>query len=137
MKQTFTLNLFSTYEEVEKIPDFADYIRDECSLDEDRAETFKLVLSEAVTNAVVHGNREQETKKVEVSVVVSDKSITADIIDEGEGFTPDEEKNPLKEQNLLDTSGRGLFLIRQFADKIEFKKNGTHLHFVLNRSSGD
>jgi len=137
MKQTFTLNLFSTYEEVEKIPDFADYIRDECSLDEEIAETFKLVLSEAVTNAVVHGNREEQSKKVDVTVSVTNKSISADIIDEGEGFTPDEEKDPLNEENLLDTSGRGIFLIRQFTDYVEFKESGTHLHFELKRSSDD
>ena len=135
MDRTFSLLLQSTYSDAEKIPDFVDEIRDECSLDEDKAETFKLVLSEAVTNAVVHGNEEDESKKVDVTVTVTDKAITADVIDEGEGFDPDEKKDPLKEENLLDTSGRGVFLIREFADHVEYKKSGTHVHFRIDLNS--
>lgn len=132
MDRTFSLPLLSTFSESEKIPDFVDHIRDECNLDEEKAETFKLVLSEAVTNAIVHGNKQDESKSVDVSVTVANESISADVIDEGEGFDHDQETNPLEEENLLETSGRGVFLIREFADYVEFKKNGTHTHFRIN-----
>ena len=134
MDQTFTLIINSRFEESEKVIDFADTIRDECSLDEEKSETFKLVLSEAVTNAIVHGNKEDEKKTVDISVNVTGESITADVIDQGSGFNPEEKKNPVKEKNLLDTSGRGIFLMRQFADHVEFKKNGRHLHFRVDLS---
>jgi len=134
MDQTFTLIINSRFEESEKVIDFADTIRDECSLDEEKSETFKLVLSEAVTNAIVHGNKEDEKKTVDISVHVTGGSITADVIDQGSGFNPEEKKNPVKEKNILDTSGRGIFLMRQFADHVEFKKNGRHLHFRVDLS---
>ncbi len=136
MDRTYNLNLSSTFREAEKIPDFVDQIRDECKLDEEHSETFKLVLSEAVTNAILHGNKENKKKKVDIRIQVSDEAITADVKDQGEGFNPDESKNPLEEENLLDTSGRGIFLIRQFADHVEFSENGTHLHFRVDFAEG-
>lgn len=132
MDQTYNVTLTSTFDEAESIPDFVDKIANECSLDEDPSETFKLILSEAVTNAIVHGNKEDPTKKVYVSVNVSDTSISADIKDEGPGFEPELKKDPLKEENLLDTGGRGIFLIQQFSDHMEFKENGTKMHFRID-----
>lgn len=132
MNKTFHLNLKSTFRESEKIPDFVDSIRDDCSLDETSCETFKLVLSEAVSNAIFHGNKEDEKKTVDITVDVTNHAISADVIDQGEGFDPDERKNPLKEENLLDTSGRGVYLIRELADHTEFKKEGRHLHFRVD-----
>lgn len=132
MDQTYNVTLISTFDEAESIPDFVDKIAKECSLDEDPSETFKLILSEAVTNAIIHGNKEDPTKKVYVSVNVTDTSISADIKDEGSGFEPELKKDPLKEENLLDTGGRGIFLIQQFSDHMEFKENGTKMHFRID-----
>lgn len=134
MDRTYILNLASTFRESEKIPDFVDQICDECELDEEYSETFKLVLSEAVTNAILHGNKQDKKKKVGIKIQVSEEAITADVKDQGEGFNPDDNKNPLEEENLLNASGRGIFLIRQFADHVEFSENGTHLHFRLDFS---
>lgn len=132
MARIYTLNLHSTFEESEKIPDFVDQIRDDCSLKDEHSETFKLILSEAVTNAIVHGNNENSKKTVDIVVNVTDKVISADVKDEGEGFDPAAKKDPLQEENLLDTSGRGVFLIYQFADHVEFKEGGTRIHFRVN-----
>lgn len=132
MDRTYTLNLPSTFQESEKIPDFVDQIRDECALDEEHSETFKLVLSEAVTNAILHGNKEDREKKVDITIQVSANSISADVKDQGEGFDATEARDPLKEENLLNTSGRGIFLIRQFADHVEFKEKGTCIHFRVD-----
>lgn len=132
MNRTYNLTLQSTFRESEKIPDFVDEIRDECELDEEPSETFKLVLSEAVTNAIVHGNKEDREKTVDITVYVSEKDISADVKDQGAGFDADKKKNPLKEENLLDTSGRGIFLMKQFADHVEFKQGGTRLYFRVN-----
>lgn len=132
MERTFTVDLSSTFEDAEKIPDFVDQISEECSLDEEPAETFKLILSEAVTNAILHGNKEDPDKSVHVDVKVSEASISADVKDEGSGFDPNKRKNPLKDENLLDIGGRGLLIIREFSDHLEFKENGTKIHFRVN-----
>lgn len=132
MESSFSLTLPSVFEEVEKIPDFCDRISEKCGLEQEPAETFKLILSEAVTNAIVHGNLEDEKKQVYVDVNVTRDSISAQVKDEGEGFDPGEKKDPLDEANLLDTGGRGIFLIEQFADHLEFKENGTILFFRVD-----
>lgn len=132
MKKTYNLTLSSTFDQAETIPDFVDNIADECKLDEDPAETFKLILSEAVTNAIVHGNNEDPDKSVHVKVDITDEHIAAEIKDEGGGFDPDEKKDPLKEENLLDVGGRGIFLIREFSDHLEFRENGTLLYFRVD-----
>jgi len=132
MDRTYTLKLSSTFRESEKIPDFVDQIRDECGLDEEHSETFKLVLSEAVTNAIMHGNKADSKKKVDITIQVTNDSISAEVKDQGEGFDTSENRNPLKEENLLNTSGRGIFLIRQFADHVEFKEKGTCVHFRVD-----
>lgn len=132
MDKTYNVTLSSTFDQAETIPDFVDNIAKECSLDEDPSETFKLILSEAVTNAIVHGNKENPDKSVHVKVVIKDNFISADVKDEGTGFKPEEKKDPLKEENLLDTGGRGIFLIRQFSDHLEFRENGTLLHFRVD-----
>lgn len=132
MNKTYNLSLTSTFDQAETIPDFVDTIADECNLNEDPAETFKLILSEAVTNAIVHGNQEDPKKLVHVTVNISEENISAEVKDEGGGFEPDEKKDPLKEENLLDVGGRGIFLIRQFSDELEFRENGTLLYFKIN-----
>lgn len=132
MDQIYNVTLSSTFDQAETIPDFVDNIAKDCRLDEDPSETFKLILSEAVTNAIVHGNKENPDKSVHVKVKITDNSISADVKDEGAGFKPEEKRDPLKEENLLDTSGRGIFLIRQFSDHLEFRENGTLLHFRID-----
>ena len=132
MDQTYNVTLSSTFDQAETIPDFVDKIVDECGLDEDPSETFKLILSEAVTNAIVHGNKENPDKSVYVKIEITDDFMSAEVKDEGEGFELEAKKDPLKEENLLDTSGRGIFLIQQFSDHMEFKENGTLLTFRVN-----
>lgn len=132
MDKTYSVTLSSTFDQAETIPDFVDNIVDECGLDEDPSETFKLILSEAVTNAIVHGNNENPKKSVHIKVEITDSHMSAEVKDEGDGFEPDDKKDPLKEENLLDTGGRGIFLIKQFSDHMEFRENGTLLSFRVN-----
>lgn len=132
MDKTYSVTLSSTFDQAETIPDFVDNIVDECGLDDDPSETFKLILSEAVTNAIVHGNKENPEKSVHIKVEITDSHMSAEVKDEGDGFEPDEKKDPLKEENLMDTGGRGIFLIKQFSDHMEFKENGTLLSFRVD-----
>ncbi|MDX1640902.1 MAG: ATP-binding protein, partial [Balneolaceae bacterium] len=110
-KQTFRLSLNSTYEDSEKVPDFVMDIQEKSQLEEDTTGNLMLLLSEAVTNAIVHGNKLDESKKVEVEVQINSEKIVSTVKDHGNGFNPEATKNPLKEENLLRDSGRGIFLI--------------------------
>ncbi len=79
-----------------------------------------MAVREAVTNAVLHGNRQDEAKTVEVTFTISPEAIEITVRDMGEGFNPDNVPDPTDAQNLLKTSGRGIFFMRSFMDEVEW-----------------
>jgi len=132
--QLYQLSLKSTYEEAESIPEFVEGLQKETDLDEDSSGKLMLLLSEAVTNAIVHGNNEDPSKKVEVEINIKPDSIITTVEDEGEGYDPDQKSdNPLNEENLLKEGGRGIFLIEEISDEIEYFNEGRGIRFVIFR----
>lgn len=125
----------STYDESERIPDFVTEIQEECNLGDKFTDNLMLVLSEAVTNAIVHGNKLNPEKTATVSISVTPISVTAIVQDEGDGFKPSAQKNPLDSENLLKAGGRGVFLIQELSDSYEYKDSGTKLIFTMTRSN--
>jgi anti-sigma regulatory factor (Ser/Thr protein kinase) len=80
-----------------------------------------LAIHETLTNALVHGNRCDPEKTIGISVTLNhDGSLLATVKDSGSGFDPNLLPNPLAAENLLSNHGRGIFLIRQVMDKVEF-----------------
>lgn len=124
MNEVYSLELKSEFTEAEKIPGFVEMISDKSGLDESLTHRVMLALSEAVTNAIVHGNKENRSKKVSIKITINSSMIVIDIQDEGEGFDPDEIPDPMDEKNLLVTGGRGLFLMEEFADQVEYRNKG-------------
>ncbi|TVQ66109.1 MAG: ATP-binding protein [Balneolaceae bacterium] len=129
----YQLILSSSYEEAEVVPSFVSKIAMECGLDEECESTLMLLLSEAVTNAIVHGNKSDPAKKVRALLEVHTDEVVVTVSDEGEGFDPAVQKNPLDEENLLKSGGRGLFLIQELADSYEYRDHGTTLCFTVKR----
>ena len=78
-------------------------------------------LTEAVNNAIVHGNRLNETKKVVVQCKLLPEWLVVSVTDEGRGFKLDKVRNPLGKKNLLRNSGRGIFLMRTLMNKVEYE----------------
>ena len=108
---------------IEAVADAAAAVTDfvkSCGLDEQAAFGVDMALREAVTNAVVHGNQEDETKSVEVILSCSEKALGIEIRDHGEGFDPASVPDPTEPANILKTSGRGIFLMRTFMDEVEW-----------------
>ncbi len=92
-----------------------------------------MAVRESMVNAVVHGNRYSALKKVRFSVARAGQRFTVRIADEGEGFDLDNIPNPLAEENIMRSSGRGIFLIRSFMDEVEMRRlepAGTELTLV-------
>lgn len=87
-------------------------------------ETFTLVLSEAVTNAILHGNKSNPAKKVSAEASVQKGSVILKVSDEGEGFDHKNVPDPTKEENLLRLGGRGIYIIRVFMDEVQFNEPG-------------
>lgn len=77
-------------------------------------------LREALANAVRHGNRQDPGRWVRVGYAIESCSVTIRVEDDGEGFDPAEIPDPTAPENLLRSSGRGIFYMRQFMDRVEF-----------------
>src|SRR5690625_5328756 len=75
--KSYRLSLQSTFEESERIPDFVNELQDECKLMDETAAKLMLLLSEAVTNAIIHGNKQIPNKKVEVFIEITPQAITS------------------------------------------------------------
>jgi serine/threonine-protein kinase RsbW len=98
---------------------------------DDKVDAIELALQEALANAVIHGAKEDSTKVVECVVSSDDeRGILIVVRDPGTGFSPDSIPGCTIGENLYSDHGRGIFLINQLMDKVEFRKNGTEIHMV-------
>lgn len=132
--QVYQLTLQSTYEEAETIPEFVEGLQKKTGLCEDSSGKLMLLLSEAVTNAIVHGNDSDSSKKVQIEIKIKPDSVITTVEDEGEGYDPGQaSNNPLNEENLLKEGGRGLFLIEEISDEMEYFREGRGIKFVILR----
>lgn len=96
-----------------------------------KEDAIELALQEALANAVVHGAKEDPTKVVECLVAFDEqRGLLIIVRDPGEGFDPNGIPTCTVGENLYSNHGRGIFLINQLMDKVEFRKNGTEIHMV-------
>ena len=132
-----SITLPSTRDEIPRVNDFAQQVNETVQMEEERFNSFQLALSEAVTNAIVHGNKEDPSKKVQIIALLENDHLYISVEDEGEGFDPSELPDPLDNQNLLKEGGRGVFLMRQYADKVRFKEDGRKVILIFNLNQED
>jgi serine/threonine-protein kinase RsbW len=99
-----------------------------------------LACDEAITNAIVHGNRSQPDKKVSIQIYVSPNRFRIRVRDEGEGFDLAKVADPTRGDALLRSSGRGVYLMRNIMDSVEFKESGRVIELEKkndNAAAGD
>lgn len=96
-----------------------------------KEDAIELALQEALANAVIHGAKEDPSKTVECLVSSDEeRGILIVVRDPGTGFTPESIPGCTVGENVYSNHGRGIFLINQLMDKVEFRKNGTEIHMV-------
>jgi serine/threonine-protein kinase RsbW len=96
-----------------------------------KEDAIELSLQEALANAVIHGAKEDPTKTVECLVSSDDeRGILIVVRDPGTGFSPEAIPGCTVGENVYSDHGRGIFLINQLMDKVEFRKNGTEIHMI-------
>lgn len=97
---------------------------DKHAIHEDQYGNLLIALTEAVNNAIVHGNSNDPSKDVIVEYSSCDSSIDFTVIDEGAGFDFDNLPDPTDPKNIEKPSGRGVFLMRNLADEVNFQDDG-------------
>ncbi len=120
------LEFTSTFEMLDFVQVVSDHLSRGVGLDEDSMHWVSVAIRESVINAIKHGNRNDAAKHVFVEFETATRAdipeLAIRIRDQGEGFDPEQVANPLDEENLLKSSGRGIFLIRNFMDDVQLRR---------------
>jgi serine/threonine-protein kinase RsbW len=110
----------------------ADFAR-HCGIGDEVAFGIDMAVREAITNAIVHGNKEDDAKQVELTFNCSPHAVAIEVRDQGAGFDPTHVPDPTAPENLMRTSGRGNFLMRSFMDEVTWQarpEGGTAVRMV-------
>ena len=105
-------------------------------ISDDAAFGIDMAVREAVTNAVIHGNREAENKTVDMTLKSSSEAVEISVHDQGAGFNPEDVPDPTAAENILKASGRGIFFMRTFMDEVDWlirPEGGTTVRMVKRR----
>lgn len=132
------VSIGSALEYLDLVQTLTDCITDFMGFDDDTAHWIGMSVRESVTNAIQHGNKLDQGKKVDIRFEVATDHLDISVKDQGAGFLVDDLPNPLDPENLLKPSGRGIFYIRSFMDVVEFKPlshGGMEVHMVKKVSS--
>jgi len=117
----------SSLDEIESVEKLAEKAADAMKFSEEEKDSLAIAVTEAVNNAIIHGNKQDKNKKVVINFYLEDKRLVVTIKDEGKGFNPANVSDPLAPENLLKESGRGIFILSTLMDevKFDFQKDGT------------
>jgi serine/threonine-protein kinase RsbW len=132
MELQVSYTLDSTLETVDHAEEQATRIATEMGFGEDEVMQISMAVREGAVNAVLHGNNYAPDKKVTLAFERTKDGLVVTIRDQGHGIDLNNIPNPLAPENLLKTSGRGIFLMRSFMDEVEIRpsKTGTEVKLI-------
>lgn len=127
------LTIASELDNLSQIEEFIEQLQEDFRVKEDVYGNILVTVTEAVNNAIKHGNRLDPDKSVTVRAQLHNPFLlTVSIKDEGSGFDPLALPDPTLPENRLQETGRGIFFMKQLADKAAFKENGTLIELTFN-----
>ena len=131
--ELYTLQLPSKQESITLLENLIEEIADKHKVSEDTFANMMTCLSEAVINAIIHGNKLDANKKVIVNADVEGKRIVWTVTDEGDGFDYNNLADPTAPENIENLTGRGVFIIKHLADQYIYNSKGNEieLHFKI------
>jgi len=128
------LELPSKIESLSKIELLIGDVCERCCINEDSYGNMLVALTEAVNNAIAHGNKYNPKKKVNLDFTTNSKEISFIVKDEGQGFDYNHVPDPTLPENINKINGRGVFLMRTLADEIKFEENGSSVSLKFSIS---
>jgi serine/threonine-protein kinase RsbW len=137
MKEGFslveTLSIRSDFHEIPRVEALVDKVCSGLGVNEDFYGNVLIAVTEAVNNAIEHGNRGSADMKVSVAVGDSSDEFCFSVKDQGEGFDFNNLPDPTAPENILKENGRGIFLMRNLADEIVFEEGGRVVSIYFNK----
>ncbi|MBL0741771.1 ATP-binding protein [Chryseolinea lacunae] len=131
---TINIQVPSIGENIRMIESFIDNAKEKFHLDDDIYGNIMIAVTEAVNNAIKHGNSNDKSKNVFLSLFLDDSMLKFIIKDEGTGFDFENLPDPTAPENLEKLGGRGIFLMKHLSDEVNFRENGriVELSFYMN-----
>lgn len=131
---TISIQVPSIMENIRMIESFIDNAKDRFHLDDDIYGNIMIAVTEAVNNAIKHGNSNDRAKNVHLSLSLDESMIKFVVKDEGTGFDYVNLPDPTAPENIEKPGGRGIFLMKHLSDEVEFKDHGREviLSFYMN-----
>lgn len=124
VKMERSISIQSKIENINIVEKLVDEVSEEAKINSEVYGKMLIATVEAVNNSIVHGNKEDETKKVTVTFNINDDKICIFIQDEGPGFNYQKVPDPTIPENIENIHGRGVYLMRHLADNVVFHNNG-------------
>jgi serine/threonine-protein kinase RsbW len=124
----------SLAENIRMIESFIDNAKERYQLNDDIYGNIMIAVTEAVNNAIKHGNGGDSTKNVSLTLSFEEGLIRFKVEDEGRGFDHHHLPDPTSPENLEKPGGRGIFLMKHLSDEVDFDDNGrvVQLSFYMN-----
>jgi serine/threonine-protein kinase RsbW len=125
--QQYEIEFASLAENIIEVEQFVDGLKDKLQISDNLYGNLLISLTEAVNNAIIHGNGLNADKKVKVLCKKENNVISFIITDEGEGFDYNNLPDPTDPNNIEKLTGRGVFLMKQLSDQLIFSKGGSQV----------
>ena len=133
LKKIGELVIDSRLEKLAEVDRFTEKIVKETAIKAEDLDDIAISVSEAVNNAMEHGNKLDEKRKVKLKYYISTHYLRIVVQDEGKGFKPNNIPDPCKEENLLKASGRGILIIHHLMDRVSFESYKTGMQIIMEK----
>lgn len=126
------LSISSKSENMILVEKLIDDVCDVFNINEDFYGNILIALTEAVNNAIQHGNKADPSKQIDISFKLKGKQAVFTVHDQGTGFDYNQLPDPTNPENIENPNGRGVFLMRNLADEVEFNETGNEVSLKFN-----
>ena len=116
----------------EYLPEIENFIKN--NVNKERLNSLALSTAEAASNSILHGNKNDPTKKVEIKVFITDRKMKIIFKDEGEGFEPKSVPDPTTPENILKESGRGIHIMKSYLSSLSYNFTPDGTEAILEMS---
>lgn len=131
-----SIEIASKLDSITEVEALIDNVCEELKLNEDNYGNILIAVTEAVNNAIIHGNKYSDSKKVKIDVVKGSDKVLFTVIDQGDGFDFLNLPDPTAPENIEKPDGRGIFLMKNLSDEVIFESNGSKVNITFATANG-
>jgi len=128
---TINIQIPSLTENLRIVESFIDNVKEKFNLNDDIYGNIMISVTESVNNAIHHGNGQDKSKNVSITLLLDDNQIKFAVVDEGVGFDFNDLPDPTAPENIDKIGGRGIFLMKNLADEVHFNNDGREVELVF------